>query len=182
MSMIKQSIQVLKLFLESKKIQPSEIPIFLQQVHTSLLMMSQKEHEAEAVQPPVVLQELPALLVKTAIPEPVADIPPVSAQTPVIVEDAKPSTPKAEPKTNPVAKGADKPTTKKPAVPISKSVTHDTLICLECGASQKAIKRHVFTSHGMDMPTYRQTYGLPEDYPTEAPIVSEKRAARFANR
>ena len=54
--------------------------------------------------------------------------------------------------------------TAEPAVPISRSITPDYLICLEDGRKLKMLKRHLRTSFGMTPDEYRARWGLQEDY------------------
>ena len=55
--------------------------------------------------------------------------------------------------------------TPEPAVPISKSITPDYLICLEDGKQLKMLKRHLRTSYNLSPDDYRKRWGLPADYP-----------------
>ena len=64
-----------------------------------------------------------------------------------------------------------------PAVSVRASIKPDAIICLECGAKNKIIKKHLFTSHGLTPDQYRQKWGLPRDYPMIAPNYSEQRRA-----
>ena len=64
-----------------------------------------------------------------------------------------------------------------PAVPISKSVTPDYVICLEDGKKLKMLKRHLRTVYGMSPEEYRAKWGLPSDYPMVAPNYSRQRSA-----
>ena len=64
-----------------------------------------------------------------------------------------------------------------PAVAVKKSVTPDHIICLECGAKFKAIKRHLFTSHQMTPDQYRAKWALPGDYPIVTSSYSSARSA-----
>ncbi|HRO04763.1 MAG TPA: MucR family transcriptional regulator [Terricaulis sp.] len=68
--------------------------------------------------------------------------------------------------------GEPKPEEKpKPAVPISKSVHHDYLVCLEDGKKLKMLKRYL-----------RSTYSMsPDDYPMVAPAYAARRS-EFAKR
>jgi len=50
------------------------------------------------------------------------------------------------------------------------------LICLECGAKQKTLKRHLETAHGLTPADYRAKYELGNDYPTVAPNYSRERS------
>lgn len=59
---------------------------------------------------------------------------------------------------------------------IRKSIHPDGLISFIDGKTYQTLKRHL-TRHGLDMPDYRQRYGLPADYPSTAPGYSEKRSA-----
>jgi Predicted transcriptional regulator len=63
-----------------------------------------------------------------------------------------------------------------PAVPVRKSVHPDQIICLECGLSFKAIKRHLDGAHGFTPEQYRERWDLPRDYPMVAPSYSEARS------
>ncbi len=64
----------------------------------------------------------------------------------------------------------------KPAVSIKKSVTKDSIICLECGSSQKMLKRHLRTAHDLTPEQYRERFNLPPDYPLTAPSYSAQRS------
>lgn len=64
----------------------------------------------------------------------------------------------------------------KPAVPVSKSVTPDAIICLEDGKAFKTLKRHLKTSYNMTPEEYRARWNLPDDYPMVAPNYSKQRA------
>ena len=63
-----------------------------------------------------------------------------------------------------------------PAVPVKKSVRHDSITCLECGRQLKILKRHVGTDHGLSLPEYYEKWGLPPDYPSVAPDYASKRS------
>ncbi len=69
----------------------------------------------------------------------------------------------------------------KPAVPISKSVTDDYIICLEDGKKLKMLKRYLRTTHNMSPEEYRRRWGLPSDYPMVAPSYA-KRRSEFAKK
>ena len=71
-----------------------------------------------------------------------------------------------------VTETADKPT---PAQ-IRKSVTPDAIISFIDGKAYKTLKRHLGT-HGLDPYSYRQRYGLPNDYPMVAPNYAAQRSA-----
>lgn len=69
------------------------------------------------------------------------------------------------------------PEEQQPAVPIKKSVRKDALTCLECGASQKTMKRHLRVAHDLSPSDYREKWDLPKSYPIVAPSYSETRSA-----
>ena len=64
-----------------------------------------------------------------------------------------------------------------PAVPVKRSVFPDRLICLDCGASFKMIKRHLNTEHSMTPQQYRHKWGLPSNYPMVATNYADRRSA-----
>lgn len=64
-----------------------------------------------------------------------------------------------------------------PAVPLDQAVTDDKVICLCCGKGFTMLKRHLKAEHGLTEEEYRQTFGLPEDFPLVAPKYSERKAA-----
>jgi len=59
---------------------------------------------------------------------------------------------------------------------IRKSVTPDAIISFIDGKPYKTLKRHL-SRHGLDPYSYRERYGLPNDYPMTAPSYSERRSA-----
>ena len=63
-----------------------------------------------------------------------------------------------------------------PAVDVKKSVFPDHIVCLECGASMKMLKRHLATDHGMTPEEYRAKWGLPATYPMVAPEYAATRS------
>lgn len=67
----------------------------------------------------------------------------------------------------------------KPAVPISRSVTDDHIICLEDGKKLKMLKRYLRSHYDMSPDDYRRRWGLPADYPMVAPSYAARRS-RFA--
>lgn len=72
------------------------------------------------------------------------------------------------------------PTTRerqKPAVPISRSVQRDYIVCLEDGAHLKMLKRYLRARFDMSPEEYRRKWGLPADYPMVAPAYAERRSA-----
>lgn len=67
----------------------------------------------------------------------------------------------------------------KPAVPISRSVTDDHIVCLEDGKKLKMLKRYLRSHYDMSPDEYRRRWGLPADYPMVAPSYAARRS-RFA--
>jgi predicted transcriptional regulator len=65
----------------------------------------------------------------------------------------------------------------KPAVPIKKSVTPDSIVCLEDGKKFKSLKRHLRTHYDLTPEEYREKWGLPADYPMVAPNYAKARSA-----
>lgn len=66
--------------------------------------------------------------------------------------------------------------TREPAVPISKSVMPDYIICLEDGKKMKMLKRYLKATYDLTPEAYREKWGLPADYPMVAPNYAEKRS------
>jgi len=64
-----------------------------------------------------------------------------------------------------------------PAVPISKSITPDHIICLEDGRKLKMLKRYLRSRYDLTPDEYRARWGLPGDYPMVAPNYAKKRSA-----
>lgn len=64
-----------------------------------------------------------------------------------------------------------------PAVPITKSVQRDYIVCLEDGRKLKTLKRHLRHAFGLTPQQYRVRWGLPADYPMVAPSYAKKRRA-----
>jgi predicted transcriptional regulator len=64
----------------------------------------------------------------------------------------------------------------KPAVPISKSVQHDYIVCLEDGKRLKMLKRYLRSRFDLSPEDYRRRWGLPPDYPMVAPAYAERRS------
>src|SRR5450432_1516959 len=65
----------------------------------------------------------------------------------------------------------------KPAVPISKSVFSEYIVCLEDGKKLKMLKRHLQTAYGMSPEQYRAKWGLDTSYPMVAPEYAKKRSS-----
>lgn len=64
-----------------------------------------------------------------------------------------------------------------PVVSIKASIKPDHLVCLACGAKQKALKRHIGASHGLTPAEYKERYNLPGDYPMVSAEYAVKRSA-----
>lgn len=63
-----------------------------------------------------------------------------------------------------------------PAVPISKSVTDNYIVCLEDGAKLKMLKRYLRSRFDLSPEEYRMRWGLPETYPMTAPEYARRRS------
>lgn len=64
----------------------------------------------------------------------------------------------------------------KPAVPVSRSVQHDYIVCLEDGKQLKMLKRYLRSHFDMSPEDYRRKWGLPADYPMVAPAYAARRS------
>lgn len=64
----------------------------------------------------------------------------------------------------------------KPAVPISRSVQDEYIVCLEDGKRLKMLKRYLRSRYDMSPEDYRRRWGLPPDYPMVAPAYAAKRS------
>jgi len=64
----------------------------------------------------------------------------------------------------------------RPAVPISRSVQHDHIVCLEDGKQLKMLKRYLRSRFDLSPEEYRRKWGLPPDYPMVAPAYAERRS------
>ncbi len=64
---------------------------------------------------------------------------------------------------------------REPAVSIRSSVKPDAITCLECGARQKMLKRHLGTHHQLTPAQYKARWGLNADYPLVAPDYAATR-------
>jgi predicted transcriptional regulator len=69
------------------------------------------------------------------------------------------------------------PERRRPAVPISRSVQPDHIVCLEDGRKLKMLKRYLRARYDLSPEEYRRRWGLPPDYPMVAPIYAERRSA-----
>lgn len=74
---------------------------------------------------------------------------------------------------NEVVAEAEKP---KPAVPVSKSVNDEYIVCLEDGRKLKMLKRYLRSKYGMSPDEYRVRWGLPSNYPMVAPNYAKTRS------
>ncbi len=68
-----------------------------------------------------------------------------------------------------------------PAVPISKSITPDFLICLEDGRKLKMLRRYLRSRYSMTPEEYRERWNLPVDYPMVAPNYAKLRSKHAKN-
>ena len=64
----------------------------------------------------------------------------------------------------------------KPAVPVSKSVHDDYIVCLEDGKRLKMLKRYLRSRYDMSPEEYRRKWGLSPDYPMVAPAYAARRS------
>ena len=71
------------------------------------------------------------------------------------------------------AKADDRP---RPAVPVSRSVTSDYIVCLEDGRKLKMLKRYLRSRYDLSPDEYRKRWSLPADYPMVAPAYTERRS------
>lgn len=67
-------------------------------------------------------------------------------------------------------------TAPKPAVPVTRSVFPDYLVCLEDGKQLKMLKRHLMTNYNMTVDQYRKKWDLPLSYPVVAPNYANLRS------
>lgn len=78
-------------------------------------------------------------------------------------------------------KSAEKPVTQppkqalEPAVPVSESVEEDVVVCLECGARMKTLRRHLMSAHELDEKAYRARWSLSKEHPMTAPSYTKRR-------
>jgi predicted transcriptional regulator len=69
------------------------------------------------------------------------------------------------------------PARPEPAVPITKSVFADHIVCLEDGRKLKMLKRHLMSAYNLTPQQYRQRWGLPSTYPMVAPNYARQRSS-----
>lgn len=77
----------------------------------------------------------------------------------------------------PIPVGSASEMLRTPAVPVSESIDHEYIVCLEDGKRLRMLKRYLMSQYGMTPETYRAKWGLTPDYPMVAPAVSEQRKA-----
>jgi predicted transcriptional regulator len=65
----------------------------------------------------------------------------------------------------------------RPAVPISRSIQDDYIVCLEDGKRLKMLKRYLRSRYDMSPEDYRRKWGLPPEYPMVAPAYAARRSA-----
>lgn len=63
-----------------------------------------------------------------------------------------------------------------PAVSIRRSVTANSVVCMECGWKGSMLRRHLTTAHGLTTDAYRTRWNLKPDHPITAPGYSERRS------
>ncbi|HXQ47299.1 MAG TPA: MucR family transcriptional regulator [Caulobacteraceae bacterium] len=68
------------------------------------------------------------------------------------------------------------PERRRPAVPVSRSVQHDHIVCLEDGKKLKMLKRYLRARYDLSPEEYRRRWGLPPDYPMVAPAYAARRS------
>ncbi len=64
----------------------------------------------------------------------------------------------------------------RPAVPVSRSIQPDFIVCLEDGAKLKMLKRYLRSRYNLSPEEYRRKWGLPADYPMVAPNYALRRS------
>lgn len=64
----------------------------------------------------------------------------------------------------------------RPAVPVSRSVQQDYIVCLEDGKRLKMLKRYLRAKFDMSPEEYRRKWGLAPDYPMVAPAYAARRS------
>ena len=64
----------------------------------------------------------------------------------------------------------------KPAVPVSRSIQNDYIVCLEDGKKLKMLKRYLRSRYDMSPEDYRRKWGLAPDYPMVAPAYAARRS------
>jgi predicted transcriptional regulator len=64
----------------------------------------------------------------------------------------------------------------KAAVPVSKSIQEDYIVCLEDGKKLKMLKRYLRSKYNLSPDEYRRKWGLQPDYPMVAPAYANRRS------
>jgi predicted transcriptional regulator len=72
--------------------------------------------------------------------------------------------------------GQPQPVELAPAVPIRRSVHPEYVVCLDCGARAKMLRRHLMTAHNLTPVEYRERWKLPADHPLVAPRYAAARS------
>lgn len=65
---------------------------------------------------------------------------------------------------------------RKPAIDPKKSVSHNSITCIECGYKGRSLKRHLRTAHNLSPEAYRGRWRLPLDFPLVDPAYSATRS------
>jgi predicted transcriptional regulator len=71
---------------------------------------------------------------------------------------------------------AAEPERRKPAVPITRSIQNEYIVCLEDGKQLKMLKRYLRARYDMSPEDYRRKWNLPPDYPMVAPAYAQRRS------
>jgi predicted transcriptional regulator len=72
--------------------------------------------------------------------------------------------------------GQPQPVELEPAVPIRRSVNPEYVVCLDCGAKAKMLRRHLTSAHNLTPAEYRERWKLPADHPLVAPRYAAARS------
>lgn len=59
---------------------------------------------------------------------------------------------------------------------VKKTVSRESIICLECGKHFKSLRRHLAVHHELSPEAYRQKWELGPEYPMVAPAYAERRS------
>jgi predicted transcriptional regulator len=63
-----------------------------------------------------------------------------------------------------------------PAVPVSRSVRRDYVVCLDCGHRGVMLRGHIRVTDGLEPAGYRDRWKLSADHPLTAPSYSARRS------
>ena len=70
-----------------------------------------------------------------------------------------------------------------PGVPVvenpSGKITEKSITCLECGKSFKLLTRRHLGTHGLDLDSYREKWGYPEDLPLVCKSLQRERRKKM---